>query len=68
MYRDLKKLFKENLTKMNKSAITEHRALGFQSDYRLTWQVWVYQMAVLIKESCKLKGKNISRKELKQKI
>lgn len=31
---------------------------GFWSDYRVNWQVWAYQIAVLIKESCKTKEKN----------
>lgn len=45
-------------------------APGFQFDHRLNWQVWAYQIAALIKESFKIKGKDITRlkKELKQKI
>lgn len=35
--------------------------LGLQFDYRLNWQVWAYQIGVLIKEICKIKEKDTTK-------
>lgn len=51
MYRGLKTLLKENLTKMSKSNVKEtpHAPL-FQFNYGLAWPVWTYHTVVLIRD------------------